>query len=403
MKSIFQKKFDEKRKELKEWLCSIQKGLSLPLYTSIDLRDAGFKISPIDTNLFAAGFNNLTLSAQKKASDLFKSSILQRFPHTKKIALFCEEYTSNKPYLDNVSTLKQILENAGFETFISTWTALPLGKVSLESASKGSITLHQATTQHHKVHVEKQIVDILISNRDFSEGVPPQFENLDQPIIPPLELGWHKRKKHTHFQHYNRLIEECAAILSLDPWFFSAYFARVEDISFKEDKGLEKIAEKIEEVLKKIQGKYKEHHIERRPFVFVKNNSGTYGRGILTFYAADEIFSLNRKQRQEMFYGKNKQPITDVLIQEGVPTSKIVRNCIGEPVIYLVHGKVVGGFARIHCNRTEEENLNIKGMRFEPFDCDSEFLEKDCTFGQVYGILAHLSCIAAALEEKEYS
>ena len=66
--------------------------------------------------------------------------------------------------------------------------------------------------------------------------------------------------------------------------------------------------QKIEEVLKKIQGKYKEHHIERRPFVFVKNNSGTYGRGILTFYAADEIFSLNRKQRQEMFYGKNEVP-----------------------------------------------------------------------------------------------
>ena len=115
MKSALQIRFDQKRDQLKDWIYSIQKQVSLPLYASIDLRDAGFKISPIDTNLFAAGFNNLTLSAQKKASTFFKSSIAQQFSNTKKIALFCEEYTSNKPYLDNVSTLKNILENAGFE------------------------------------------------------------------------------------------------------------------------------------------------------------------------------------------------------------------------------------------------------------------------------------------------
>jgi glutamate--cysteine ligase len=30
-----------------------------PFYSSIDIRNSGFKISPIDTNLFPAGFNNL--------------------------------------------------------------------------------------------------------------------------------------------------------------------------------------------------------------------------------------------------------------------------------------------------------------------------------------------------------
>src|SRR3989338_1314139 len=175
MKSALQIRFDQKRDQLKDWIYSIQKQVSLPLYASIDLRDAGFKISPIDTNLFAAGFNNLTLSAQKKASTFFKSSIAQQFSNTKKIALFCEEYTSNKPYLDNVSTLKNILENAGFEVFVCTWTTLPQGKMNLETASRGIFTLHQAYVEHHKVLVEKKPVDIIVSNRDFSEEFHRNF------------------------------------------------------------------------------------------------------------------------------------------------------------------------------------------------------------------------------------
>ncbi len=392
MKNAFQIRFDEKRSKIKDWMCATQKQVSLPLYASIDLRDAGFKISPIDTNLFAAGFNNLTLAAQKKASDFFSESLVQRFPGEKKIALFCEEYTSNKLYLDNVNTFKSILENAGFEVFICTWTNLPNGTINLETASTGNLTLHQASIENHTTIVEKTKIDIIISNRDFSDGVPQEFKNLDQPIIPSPQLGWHKRKKTAHFEHYNRLIHEFSEIIDVDPWLLSAYFERASDISFKEDKGLEKIAQKTEEVLKKIKEKYKQHNINRQPFVFIKNNSGTHGRGILTLYSADDIFNLNRKQRQEMFYGKNKQPITDILIQEGIPTSKIIKDCIGEPVIYLVNGKVIGGFIRVHCDKTEEENLNIKGMRFEPFDCEC---------GQTYGVLAHISCLAAAFEEKE--
>ena len=32
-----------------------------PFYTSVDVRNAGFKLAPVDTNLFPGGFNNLTV------------------------------------------------------------------------------------------------------------------------------------------------------------------------------------------------------------------------------------------------------------------------------------------------------------------------------------------------------
>lgn len=31
-----------------------------PFYGSVDLRNAGFKLAPVDTNLFPGGFNNLS-------------------------------------------------------------------------------------------------------------------------------------------------------------------------------------------------------------------------------------------------------------------------------------------------------------------------------------------------------
>ena len=31
-----------------------------PFYCSVDIRNAGFKLAPVDTNLFPGGFNNLT-------------------------------------------------------------------------------------------------------------------------------------------------------------------------------------------------------------------------------------------------------------------------------------------------------------------------------------------------------
>ena len=32
---------------------------AVPFYASVDLRNSGFKLAPVDTNLFPGGFNNL--------------------------------------------------------------------------------------------------------------------------------------------------------------------------------------------------------------------------------------------------------------------------------------------------------------------------------------------------------
>jgi len=45
--------------QIETWFRSQWLKTPAPFYTSVDLRNAGFKLAPVDTNLFPAGFNNL--------------------------------------------------------------------------------------------------------------------------------------------------------------------------------------------------------------------------------------------------------------------------------------------------------------------------------------------------------
>src|SRR3954468_12818835 len=44
---------------IQDWLDQEWKSLAAPFYASVDLRNCGYKIAPVDINLFPGGFNNL--------------------------------------------------------------------------------------------------------------------------------------------------------------------------------------------------------------------------------------------------------------------------------------------------------------------------------------------------------
>ncbi|MCA9405869.1 MAG: glutamate--cysteine ligase, partial [Candidatus Omnitrophica bacterium] len=52
-------KIKKNQAKIHQWLESYEGAKELPLYSSVDIRDAGFKMSVVDTNIFPAGFNNL--------------------------------------------------------------------------------------------------------------------------------------------------------------------------------------------------------------------------------------------------------------------------------------------------------------------------------------------------------
>lgn len=45
--------------KIEHWFRSQWLEYASPFYASVDLRNSGFKLAPVDTNLFPGGFNNL--------------------------------------------------------------------------------------------------------------------------------------------------------------------------------------------------------------------------------------------------------------------------------------------------------------------------------------------------------
>ena len=63
---------------------------------------------------------------------------------------------------------------------------------------------------------------------------------------------------------------------------------------------------------------------------------------------------------------KDGQEVSEVILQEGVPTYERVNDSVAEPVVYMIDRYVVGGFYRVNPERGNDENLNSPGASFVP-------------------------------------
>src|SRR5476651_1194248 len=84
-----------------------------PFYGSVDLRNAGFKLAPVDTNLFPGGFNNLGPAFMPLCVQAAMVAIEKICPDAKNLLLIPENHTRNTFYLQNVVQLSTILRQTG--------------------------------------------------------------------------------------------------------------------------------------------------------------------------------------------------------------------------------------------------------------------------------------------------
>jgi len=184
------------------------------------------------------------------------------------------------------------------------------------------------------------------------------------------------------------------------------YFAACGKINFQERTGEECLASNVDNLLSRIRRKYNEYGIDSEPFVIVKADAGTYGMGIMTVKDASEVTGLNRKQRNKMAVVKEGMQVSEVIIQEGVPTFETVDEGTAEPVVYMIDRYVVGGFYRVNTARGIDENLNAPGMHFKPLAFETGCSLPDCTQAPdaapnrfyAYGVVARLALLAASRE-----
>lgn len=391
---------------IEHWLRGQWQDHAVPFYCSVDLRNSGFKLAPVDTNLFPGGFNNLNPAFMPLCVQAMMAAVEKICPDARGVLLIPENHTRNMFYLQNVAVLQTIMRQAGMNVRIGSLIPEITTATKIDLPNGSSLTLEPVQRKGKRVGVEGFDPCVVLLNNDLSAGVPPILQNLGQAIIPPLHAGWATRRKSRHFAAYDVVAKEFSELIGIDPWLINPYFATCGKINFHEKKGEDCLAGYVEETLNDIREKYAQYGVKEEPFVIVKADAGTYGMGVMTVKDAAEVRTLNRKQRNKMAVVKEGVAVTEVLVQEGVYTFESINEAVAEPVIYMIDHYVVGGFYRVHTGRGMDENLNAPGMHFVPLAFEAPCLQPDreanpdCVPNRfyAYGVVARLALLAASIE-----
>lgn len=403
-------RIQEYQNEIKNWYSAHTQKITLPFYSSVDLRDASFKIAPVDNNLYPAGFNRICHQDLRMASQILKKQINLLSTQTGKpignrVLILPESHTQNLHYIDNLYCLNELIQNAGYQTLLGWYGSEK--SIVLNSTSGKKLNAYRVRVEENFLKAGSFTPDWILLNNDFSGNYPKLLDEIIQPIFPSHTLGWHSRRKSTHFQFYNQLAQEFADLIQIDPWIIQINTEKVDSVDFNEGIGLDRVQDAVDRMLIKTRDIYKSHSIQREPFVFIKNNAGTYGMGIMVVRSSNELKVMNRRTKNKMSVGKNRQAINSVIIQEGIPTTTLVDQLPAEPVIYLLGEYLMGGILRANLEKGEEENLNSQGMIFKKL-CMSDLYSSDRVepvLELVYGSIAQISALATGLEleqRKEY-
>ncbi|RYX91884.1 MAG: glutamate--cysteine ligase [Comamonadaceae bacterium] len=379
-----------------------------PFYSSVDVRNAGFKLAPVDTNLFPGGWNNLTPQMLPLAVQAAMAAIEKICPEARNLLVVPENHTRNSFYLSNVLQLKRIFHQAGLNVRFGSLSPDIKEPTTLDLPTGETILLEPLIRTERRLGLKDFDPCTILLNNDLSAGAPGILEDLnEQYLLPPLHAGWGTRRKSRHFKAYEEVSKRFGKLIGVDPWLINPMYAQCGEVNFAEGDGMECLRTNVDALLTKIRRKYKEYGINEKPFVVVKADNGTYGMGIMTVRDVKDLDALNRKTKNKMSVTKDGQPLSEVIIQEGVLTNERVNDAVAEPVVYMMDRYVVGGFYRVHAERGVDENLNAPGASFVPLAfADSGRLpqagEKPGTSSPnrfyMYGVIARLAMLAASYE-----
>ena len=379
-----------------------------PFYTSVDLRNAGYKLAPVDTNLFPGGFNYLTEEMLPLAVQAAMAAIEKICPEAKNLLLVPDQNLQNGQYLMNLQRLVQIFSQAGLNVRLGSLDESGKEAVTLALPDGSSLAVEPLMRTHHRLGLKNFDPCTILLNNDLCAGSPAMLGDLhEQYLLPPLHAGWAVRRKSNHFQAYEEVAKKFAKLLGMDPWLINPMFGTCDQVDFRQGAGLECLHEQVDALLGKIRRKFKDYGIQEKPFVVIKTNDSSQGLGIMTVRDAKELDELSQRLRSHPGVATGAGGTPELIIQEGVPTYERVNEAVAEPVVYMIDRYVVGGFYRVHADRATDESLNAPGAHFVPlaFDGSAQLPRPGAKAGAsapnrfyMYGVIGRLAMVAASYE-----
>ena len=372
-----------------------------PFYTSVDVRNSGFKLAPVDTNLFPSGWNNLTPEMLPLAVQAAMAAIEKICPEARNLLVVPENHTHNTFYLSNLLQLKRIFHQAGLNVRFGSLNPEIKEPTSFIVPNGEAITIEPLIRSDTRLGLKDFDPCTILLNNDLSAGIPGMLEDLhEQFLLPPLHACWSVRRKSRHFQAYEEVAKRFGKLLGMDPWLINPLYAKCGEVDFAAGVGMDSLSSHVDALLTKIRRKYKEYGINDKPFVIVKADNGNCGMGIMTVRDVKDLDLQNIKPQEGL-------TLTEVIVQEGVLTNERVNDAVAEPVVYMMDRFVVGGFYRVHAERAVDESLSAPGASFVPlaFADSSRLPQPGRKPGSsspnrfyMYGVIARLAMLAASYE-----
>ncbi len=372
-----------------------------PFYTSVDVRNSGFKLAPVDTNLFPSGWNNLTPEMLPLAVQAAMAAIEKICPEARNLLVVPENHTHNTFYLSNLLQLKRIFHQAGLNVRFGSLNPEIKEPTSFNVPNGEVISIEPLIRSDTRLGLKDFDPCTILLNNDLSAGIPGMLEDLhEQFLLPPLHAAWSVRRKSRHFQAYEEVAKRFGKLLGMDPWLINPMYAKCGEVDFAAGVGMDSLSSNVDALLTKIRRKYKEYGINEKPFVIVKADNGNCGMGIMTVRDVKDLDLQNIKAQEGL-------TLTEVIVQEGVLTNERVNDAVAEPVVYMMDRFVVGGFYRVHAERAVDESLNAPGASFVPlaFADSSRLPQPGRKPGSsspnrfyMYGVIARLAMLAASYE-----
>jgi glutamate--cysteine ligase len=379
-----------------------------PFYTSVDLRNAGFKLAPVDTNLFPGGFNNLTPDMLPLAVQAAMAAIEKICPEAKNLLLVTGAQSQNSFYLSNLQRLVRVFTQAGLNVRLGSLDATITAPTPVALSDGSELVLEPLLRTRGRLGLKGFDPCTILLNNDLSAGVPRALQHLhEQYLLPPLHAGWAVRRKSRHCQSYEEVAKKFAKLLGMDPWLIYPMTGSGGEVDFASGAGLDNLQTQADALLTKVRRKYKEYGINEKPFVVIKADSGSHGFCPFSVRDAKDLADPARRGRNQGAAGEAGAGPLSLIVQEGVPTYERVNEAVAEPVVYMIDRYVVGGFYRVHAERGVDENLEAPGARYVPLAfAESHHLprrgDKPGASAPnrfyMYGVIGRLAMLAASYE-----
>ena len=377
-----------------------------PFYTAVDVRNAGFKLAPVDTDLYPSAWNHLAAPMLPLAVQAAMAAIEKICPEARNLLIVPENKVHDTFYLSSLAQLRRIFRMAGLNVRIGSISPDMKKSTTMELPNGESITLEPVLRNKGRLGLKDFDPCTILLNNEMTAGVPGILEDLQgQYLLPPLHASWSTRRRSTYFRTYEEVAKRFGKLIGVDAWLINPMFDKCGDVDLGTPEGLEALTVRADLLLAKIKKKYKEYGIKEKPFVVVKADNLGRGSGLMTVRDSRDIAALVKKVDSALA-GWLQGP-QQFILQEGVLTNERMNDAVAEPVVYMMDRYVVGGFYRVHAERGVDEDLSAPGSRYVPlaFAESAQLPQPGMRPGAsapnrfyMYGVIARLAMLASSYE-----